>query len=124
MKVPVYSIYVRRDPHTYTPVAVAAYETPILSELFGEENVHNAAGKRVDVAGLGNVVSHRTVDVDAEHERLAARYGAGESGTSLVEAVYGKKAAGGLKKAIEAAQKADVAKPKTKGESNAAAASV
>ena len=45
---PLYEIRIRRDAHTVTPVTVPEYELPLLQEIFGAENVHNADRKRVD----------------------------------------------------------------------------
>ena len=50
---PLYEIRIRRDAHTVTPVTVPEYELPLLQEIFGAENVHNADRKRVDEAGCG-----------------------------------------------------------------------
>lgn len=49
---PLYEIRIRRDAHTVTPITVPEYELPLLQEIFGIENVHNADKKRVDEAGL------------------------------------------------------------------------
>lgn len=100
---PTYLIHIRRDANTITPVNVPEYEVPILQEMFGTENVHNADGKRVDEAGIGICIAECPL-ADDEFARLAAKYGASDEGL-VVEQVYGKKASKGLEKAIAEARK-------------------
>ena len=98
--VPLYNIHVRRDAHTITPVTVPEYELPLLYEIFGIENVHNADGKRIDEQGIGPAVGQYSPSGD-EYERFCAKYG-----VELVEQVFGKKSAQTLQKAvIEASRK-------------------
>ena len=82
--VPLYSILVRRDAHTTTPVTVPEYELPILQAVFGVENVHNAEGKRVDEKGPGKAIGQFRPS-DNEYERFCAKYG-----VERVEQVFGK----------------------------------
>lgn len=82
--VPLYSILVRRDAHTTTPVTVPEYELPLLQEIFGVENVHNAEGKRIDEKGLGKSTGQFKASGD-EYGRFCAKYG-----VELVEQVFGK----------------------------------
>jgi hypothetical protein len=96
---PIYLINVRRDAHTTTPVTVPEYEVALLQTLFGEENVHNADGKRIDENGLG-APAGEWAESDDEFERLANKYGA-----EMIESVYGKKASKGLESAIAATKK-------------------
>lgn len=86
--VPLYSILVRRDAHTTTPVTVPEYELPILQAVFGVENVHNAEGKRVDEKGPGKAIGQFRPS-DNEYERFCAKYG-----TEQVEQVFGKSKTG------------------------------
>ena len=81
---PLYEIRIRRDAHTVTPVTVPEYELPLLQEIFGAENVHNADRKRVDEAGCGTPVGSFRASED-EYERFCAKYG-----IELVEQVFGK----------------------------------
>lgn len=59
------AVTVRRDAFTITPTTVPPYEVTMLRTLFGKENV-------VEQGKAGT----REVDADAEHERLANKYGA------------------------------------------------
>lgn len=93
---PIYSLHVRRDAHTTTPVTVPEYEVPVLQELFGIENVHNADGKRVDDNGIGEAAGSFEAS-DDEFGRLSAKYG-----SEMIESVYGKKASKGLETAMAA----------------------
>lgn len=95
---PLYEIRIRRDAHTVTPVTVPEYELPLLQEIFGAENVHNADRKRVDEAGCGTPVGSFRASED-EYERFCAKYGA-----ERVEQVYGKSKAG-LNKQVGDAKK-------------------
>jgi hypothetical protein len=106
MTVPIYSVLVRRDAHTTTPVTIPVYEVPILQIIFGEENIQNAIGRPL----VGDV---QLTEADAvgtyeppndEFERLARKYG-GDEGGLYVEQAHGKKAAKGLAAAIEKAGK-------------------
>lgn len=92
-----YSIYVRRDAHTTTPVTVPEYELPLLQEIFGIENVHNADGKRIDEQGIGPAVGQYSPSGD-EYERFCVKYG-----VDIVEQVFGKKSAQALQKAVSEA---------------------
>ena len=103
--VALYSIMVRRDAHTTTPVTVPEYELPLLQEIFGVENVHNADGKRVDERGLGPAVGQFSPSGD-EYERFCAKYG-----IELVEQVFGKSKAGLTKQVNAAKQKAKAKAP-------------
>lgn len=101
--VPVFRVNVRRDAHTTTPVEVPLHEIPILQTVFGEENVNHPAGGTVADNKLEDSDSIGTMAVmDGEFDRLAAKYGGNDDGL-MVEQVYGKKAVGGLDKAIAAA---------------------
>jgi len=107
-----YSVKIRRDAHTTTPVNVPEHEVPILQEIFGEENVQTPAGMTVLEQGLGEPVGE-VADQEDEFARLSAKYGA-----SAVEEVYGKKASRGLETAMKEiaakeAKAAKVAKPST-----------
>lgn len=82
--VALYSILVRRDTHTTTQITAPEYELPLLQEIFGVENVHNADGKRVDEHGLAPAVGQFSPSGD-EYERFCAKYG-----IELVERVCGK----------------------------------
>ncbi len=62
--VPLLEVTVRRDANTITPVTVAPYELTILKNMFGKENVTE-----------GDAVGVIEVEAEAEHERLAAKYG-------------------------------------------------
>lgn len=84
MTVDLYRICVRRDAHTSTPVTVPAYEIPVLQDIFGVENVHNADGRRVDEQGPGKVVGRFTPAED-EYTRFCSKYGA-----ARIEQVFGK----------------------------------
>lgn len=95
---PLYEIRVRRDAHTINHVTVPEYEIPILQELFGTENVQNAEGKRLDESGIG--VSVGTFEAGDEYDRFCAKYG-----VEPVEAVYGRKGAKALEKAVTEAKK-------------------
>lgn len=94
-----YTINIRRDAHTTTPVDVPEHEVSLLQEMFGAENVHNMDGKLIEDEGLGNSVGEFTQG-DDEYGRLCAKYG-GE----LVESVYGKRATKGLDNAIASTKK-------------------
>lgn len=96
--VPLYSILIRRDAHTTTPVTIPEYELPILQDIFGAENVHNAEGRRVDEKGPGKAIGQFRAS-DDEYERFCAKYGA-----ERVEQVYGKSKAG-LNKQVGDAKK-------------------
>lgn len=96
---PIYQALIRRDAHTTTPVTIPEYEVPILQEMFGTENVHNAEGKRIDEVGIGTPVSEFRSS-DDEYLRLSAKYG-----SERVEEVYGKKATKALADAIKLAKK-------------------
>ena len=82
--VPLYSILIRRDAHTTTPVTIPEYELPILQDIFGTENVHNAEGRRVDEKGPGKAIGQFRAS-DDEYERFCAKYGA-----ARIEQVFGK----------------------------------
>ena len=82
--VPLYSILIRRDAHTTTPVTIPEYELPILQDIFGAENVHDAEGRRVDEKGPGKAIGQFRPS-DDEYERFCAKYGA-----ERVEQVFGK----------------------------------
>lgn len=86
--VALYSILVRRDTHTTTQITAPEYELPLLQEIFGVENVHNADGKRVDEHGLAPAVGQFSPSGD-EYERFCAKYG-----IELVERVCGKSKTG------------------------------
>lgn len=102
--VPIYTVLVRRDAHTTTPATIPEYELPLLQEIFGIENVHNAEGKRIDEQGIGSSVGQ--YESGDEYERFCAKYG-----VELVEGVFGKSKAGLTKQVAEASKK-----PKTKTE--------
>lgn len=103
--VPIYTVLVRRDAHTTTPATIPEYELPLLQEIFGKENVHNAEGKRIDEQGIGSSVGQYEPSGD-EYERFCAKYG-----VELVEGVFGKSKAELTKQVAEASKK-----PKTKTE--------
>ena len=109
--VALYSILVRRDAHTTTPVTVPEYELPLLQEIFGIENVHNADGKRVDEKGLGPAVGQ--FNPSNEYERFRAKYG-----VELVEQVFGKSKEK-LTKQVNAAKQKTKAKAPEAGNVNA-----
>lgn len=102
---PLYEIRIRRDAHTVTPITVPEYELPLLQEIFGIENVHNADKKRVDEAGCGTPVGSFKASGD-EYERFCAKYG-----VELVEQVFGKKGSRAFEKAVADTR----AKPAAKG---------
>lgn len=104
MTTPLYQVQIRRDAHTYTPVSVPQYEIPILQNIFGIENVHNAEGKLIEEKGLGNPVGEYQPTED-EYARLCSKYG-GER----IEKVFGVQATGALQKAIK-----EAGKPSKKG---------
>lgn len=95
--VPLYSILIRRDAHTTTPVTIPEYEVPVLQDIFGAENVHNAEGKRVDEAGCGPQAGTFDARGD-EYDRLCAKYG-----VERMEQVFGKKGSAAFDKAISGA---------------------
>ena len=103
--VPIYTVLVRRDAHTTTPATIPEYELPLMQEIFGKENVHNAEGKRVDEQGIGSSVGQYEPS-DDEYERFCAKYG-----VELVEGVFGKSKTELTKQVAEASKK-----PKTKTE--------
>ena len=102
---PLYEIRIRRDAHTVTPITVPEYELPLLQEIFGIENVHNADKKRVDEAGCGTPAGSFKASED-EYERFCAKYG-----VELVEQVFGKKGS----RAFEKAMADSKTKPAAKG---------
>ena len=110
--VPLYSIHVRRDAHTITPVTVPEYELPLIQEIFGVENVHNVDGKRVDERGLGPVAGHFSPSGN-EYERFCAKYG-----IELVEQVFGKSKAELTKQINAAKSKAKKTKSDDTGDSS------
>ena len=97
--VPIYTVLVRRDAHTTTPATIPEYELPILQEIFGVENVHNAEGKRIDEQGIGSPVGQYEPSGD-EYERFCAKYG-----VELVEGVFGKSKAALTKQVADAGKK-------------------
>ena len=103
---PLYEIRIRRDAHTVTPITVPEYELPLLQEIFGVENVHNAAKKRADEAGCGTPVGSFKASED-EYERFCAKYG-----VELVEQVFGKKGSRQFEKAVADSKTKPVAKGK------------
>lgn len=94
---PLYEVRVRRDAHTINHVIVPQYEIAILQELFGTENVQNAEGKSLDESIGASVGAFEAGD---EYDRFCAKYGA-----ETVEAVYGRKGAKMLDKAINDGEK-------------------
>jgi hypothetical protein len=98
-KVRVFSVMVRRDAQTITPVTVPEYEIAVLQTIFGEESILNADSKLIKEAGLGEPVGELPLGED-EHVRLARKYGAGEDGKTFVEKVFGTKAGKGLDRAV------------------------
>jgi hypothetical protein len=99
----IYHIKLRRDAHTTTPLEAPEHEIAVLQSIFGEENVHNLDGKRIDEVGLtdADVAAEMQRDAAGEFDRLAARYGGNDDGL-FVEQVFGKRASRGLEKAMEA----------------------
>lgn len=99
----IYSLRIRRDANTVTPIEVPEHEVPILQSIYGEESIHNIDGKRIDEVGLASadVVADVERDPSTEFDRLAARYGGNDDGL-IVEQIYGKKAARGLEARITA----------------------
>lgn len=97
--VPIYTVLVRRDAHTTTPATIPEYELPILQEIFGVENVHNAEGKRVDEQGIGAQAGLYEPSGD-EYERFCAKYG-----VELVEGVFGKSKVALTKQVADAGKK-------------------
>lgn len=99
----IYSLRIRRDANTMTPIEVPEHEVPILQSIYGEESIHNIDGKRIDEVGLAgaDVVADVERDPSTEFDRLAARYGGNDDGL-IVEQIYGKKAARGLEARIAA----------------------
>lgn len=104
---PLYTIHVRRDAHTLTPVFVPEYEITLLQALFGSENVLNASNTRADENGIGDIAGEFKAGED-EYARLAIKYG-----EELIEQVYGKRLTRTLDTAIEAARKPRVGRPKS-----------
>ncbi|NLC23170.1 MAG: hypothetical protein GX776_01660 [Oxalobacter sp.] len=94
-----YTIHVRRDAHTLTPVFVPEYEIALLQALFGTENVLNSDNARADENGNGTAAGDFKAAED-EYARLEIKYG-----EELVESVYGKRMTRALDNAIEAAKK-------------------
>jgi hypothetical protein len=109
-KLSVYSVVVRRDASTSTPVEVPEHEIAILQTIFGEEHVHNLRHQSIADAGLtdDDIVGELEFG-DGEFDRLAAKYGGNDEGL-IVEQVFGKKATKGLETAMAA-----TGKPKKKG---------
>lgn len=103
---PLYTIHVRRDAHTLTPVFVPEYEIAILQALFGNENVLNSDNARADENGNGTASGDFKAAED-EYARLEIKYG-----PELVESVYGKRITRALDTAIEAAKKPRVGRPR------------
>lgn len=89
----IYNVSIRRDAQTTTPVTIPLYEVPILQEIFGAENVSVGAVAREDWNASAD-----------EFDRLSRKYG-----EETVEAVFGKRATGGLENAIERAQHKEAA---------------
>lgn len=105
-----YSLIIRRDANTMTPVAVPEHEIALLQTVHGEENIQTVEGRVVDLAKLGEAdVAGEIAETEDEFARLASKYGADEKGELFVEQVYGKKATKGLEKAM-----AEVAKKTAK----------
>lgn len=104
---PLYTLHVRRDAHTLTPVFVPEYEIAILQALFGVENVLNSGNARADENGNGAIAGEFKAGED-EYTRLVIKYG-----EELVEQVYGKRLTRALDNAIEAAKKPRVGRPRS-----------
>lgn len=102
----VYTVRVRRDANTITPISVPEYEIPILQEMFGEENVQTAAGLSIEEHGLGEPTGE-IADPQDEVQRLERKYG-----PEMIEGVYGKRATKGLEKSVESARKKSAGKKK------------
>lgn len=101
----IYSVMVRRDAHTTTPVEVPEHEITILQTIFGEEHVHNMRHQTIADAGLADTdVVGEAEFGEGEFDRLAAKYGGNEEGL-IVEQVFGKKATKGLETALKANEK-------------------
>ncbi len=101
---PIYTVMIRRDAHTTTPVAVPEHEIAILQTIHGEENVQNVRRQSLAEVGLTDEDVAGEREFNDEFERLAAKYGATDEGL-LVEQVFGKKASKGLETAMEKAGK-------------------
>lgn len=90
-----FSVKIRRDAHTTTPVDIPEHEIPIVQEIFGEEHVQTMEGLSIAENGLGASCGE-VPDPEDEFGRLSAKYG-----SEVVEAVYGKKASRGLETAMK-----------------------
>lgn len=118
MKIKVFHATIRRDAHTITPITVPEHEIAILQTIFGEESVHNQQGRTIAENKLTEADVAGEVDLsEGEFDRLAAKYGGNDEGL-FVEQVYGKRATGGLDKAIE--RYAEVREKKAAAEAAAA----
>ncbi|MBK5570104.1 hypothetical protein [Ensifer sp. SSB1] len=117
-KLSIFSVVVRRDASTSTPVEVPEHEIAMLQTIFGEEHVHNTRHQSIADAGLtdDDAVGEGEFG-EGEFDRLAAKYGGNDEGL-LVEQVFGKKATKGLEAAMAA-----TGKPKKKGSASKASQS-
>lgn len=109
---PLYTIHVRRDAHTLTPVFVPEYEIPLLQALFGTENILNSDNTRVDQNGNGPIAGEYKTPED-EYARLAIKYG-----EEHIEEVYGKRLTKALDNAIDAAKKSRAGRPRAETAKN------
>lgn len=101
MKIQAFNATIRRDAHTITPITVPEHEIAILQTIFGEESVHNSEGRTIAENKLTDADVAGEIELsEGEFDRLAAKYGGNDEGL-FVEQVYGKRATGGLDKAIE-----------------------
>jgi len=96
--VPLYTVKIRRDAHTVTPVTLPEYEITVMQVVAGKENVQTADGRSIDEYGLGEPAGFFKTSED-EYTRLCNKYGA-----EVIEGIYGKKVMGALDKVVDDAR--------------------
>lgn len=106
-----FNVIIRRDSQTITPVTIPEHEVALLQAIHGEDNVHNADGKRIADVPLSDAdLAGECADPEDEFGRLASKYGSAASGELVVEQVFGKKASKGLDNAMKSAKAVKKAK--------------